>query len=327
MTRACSRSINRALRIVSVATLILGVCRTAEGVFSLSIAPALVEMDLRAGESGSRELSFVNKGDTRLVVRAEVWDLEFGPNGERNAAPPGAKPDSVTPWFVFQPRVQVVPPGQLVTFTMTVTVPPGTTGAHYANVYLATVMDEGPGTMGLAARLPIRVLINAGGLKPRFTARVVEMHPPTPYDKMTLAVELKNVGGVHAWAEIGVDVLGPFSDFVASLAAKQPRVLVLPNETIKVPFSWEGELPPANYEVIATAYFGEGDVVIDQTRLEILASTSSPPPVPTSKTPQVDRKPQGATPAVVQKKAGTEKPTAKPPATKRKQKATRRGGP
>jgi hypothetical protein len=262
------------LALVTVLGVSVLVASSAAALVSLSIAPAVVEFDLRPGESATRELTFTNKGDSPQVVKAEIWDLDFGPGGERIVSPPGAKSGSVTSWFMFQPPFQTIPPGHYATFQMTVSVPQGVTGGHYANAYLASIADGDKPGVGIATRLPIRVLINAGGEQPRLGARIIDLKRPTSYDQLSLSVELKNTGRVHCWVELGVDVLGPFDDFVASLTSKQPKYLLLPNETIVVPFSWGGELPAANYDLIASAYFGDGQVAIDQTRLEI-ADTSS----------------------------------------------------
>ena len=282
----------------------LAVAPAARPVFSLSVLPAVIELQAVPGSSASETVHFINRGTRSIVVGPEVWDWVPTPQGQYLTVAPGTLANTVLPWFTVQPQSALIPPNTEAKFKVTVSLPTTARGGVYAMVYLngRQQLDPKLGDSGLAvgAEIAVRVLVDTGTAQPSLKARIVSISPATATDKLRIKIELKNDGPTHLLAEPNIDIMGPLDDFVAYLAPDRETVLLLPGESTTVGFEWAGNLAPARYSVIASAYYGKQRAATDEGELIV----NEPAPVVAPKVK--------ATARVLPTAKGTSPPMAKP---------------
>ena len=263
----------------------------AWAVISFTVTPARIEYNLESGEAKTQTVNIINRGDRALECATYLTDLLYTPQGQ---LAPGLAEQVSSPaasWVSIRPERVIIPPDKVGAFEVTVSLPQGIRSGGYLAMFVRSI----PAFMGAGQSVPtageigVHVLIRPSGVTPVLSARVAQVRPPTASEKFTAEVEIANTGSVHAWAELSMDLLGPFGDFVGYLVPSKPgKILFLPGQQKTILLEWGGSLSPAKYEAMATVDFDGDQVVVAESSftvsehepLEAKAAVSTTRPTP-----------------------------------------------
>lgn len=114
----------------------VGASPTAAVAFSFSVNPTRIELAVPAGKQRGKAVRLDNtRSDTSVHIKVYVQDVLFLPDGTGNFPAPGTTDWSCASWIQVVPQELDIPPGQSQQVRLSVAVPSGTLGGHYAMVF------------------------------------------------------------------------------------------------------------------------------------------------------------------------------------------------
>lgn len=137
------------------ALLTLGLATPASAQVSLSVAPAFLELEGDAGDTGSIEIDVTNKGDEPFDAVTAVTSFQ-GMAGDR----------SLLDWSAVAPERLTIAPGDAGTVTFSLAIPEdATSGGRYAAITITTVPETGDNTAAVAGQVvvPVFIAVRGGG--------------------------------------------------------------------------------------------------------------------------------------------------------------------
>lgn len=209
----------------------------------LSLAPAVVQLSGRAGESTTQRLTLRNDTDLPLEFTLEARDVVVR-DGKRVQLPPGEIPASIAATAVFSTPAVSIPPGQSRSVDATFTVPPGVRHRAVVAVFRGTTR-VGSSTVSLAALL-------AFTLSDEISVAAAELRaqPQTATANAAFETALRN-DGAEPVVPKGVAVVLDERGALVARTPFEPR-RVLPGEQVVVRAEYPGELRTGRYRALAT---------------------------------------------------------------------------
>lgn len=262
-----SLSIARILRtsqlLVVVLASLLGVM-TAQT--TIGLAPAMVVQDYKPGQPFEMEFAVSNGTSAPVEMRGSVSDWWYNGNNEKTFGPPTNAPQSAANWIEVVPRVFSVPAKGTAKFKVIVTPPVNATpGGHYAAVFVESKPELTQAAT--AERKAVFTNVRLGSLI-LLTAKNTATYdidvtdalltPPTQSHNLKVDLLLENRSNTHIFPEAQLAVLNERNEVVAKAHGEIKRFL--PQQKDHLSVTWDGSLPPGNYNAILTLIYGDGKV-------------------------------------------------------------------
>jgi hypothetical protein len=171
----------------------------ARAVVSISVTPALVELEAKPGGEGTQTVTITNGGDGPLDLAAAVEPYKSAA-GEQSAID----------WLTVQPAALRIEPGQQESVTVTIRLPAKLkSGGRYAAVTFTTGAKPGASGAAMAGKIGVPFMVAVRG-KGKLTKKVeIERFAPmmTPDGRVAFAAMVRNSGNLHVRPEGGVELL------------------------------------------------------------------------------------------------------------------------
>lgn len=200
---------------LAAATVLVAAPATAE--VSISVSPALLELDGSAGARGGVQVSVSNPGDEAFDVIASLATLP-GMEGERSALE----------WLAVTPERLSLEPGDEGFVEFSVDIPDGVaSGGRYATLALVTAPPGGDAGTGMAGRIVVPVLLTVSGIgeltrRPNIARSALFLEPD---GRLGARTEVHNDGNVHMPLAGEVTIAAPGPEIHADLRIPLGRVL------------------------------------------------------------------------------------------------------
>jgi len=233
---------------------------------TIGLAPGMVVQDYKPGLPFEMEFAVSNGTSTPIEMRGSVSDWWYNGNNEKTFGPPTNAPKSAANWIEVVPRVFNVPPKGTTKFKVIVTPPVNAgPGGHYAAVFVESKPElTQPATAERKAvftnvRLGSLVLLTAEHTA-TYDVAVTEavLTPPTQSHNLKLDLLLENKSNTHIFPQTQITVLNEKNEVVAKAEGETKRFL--PQQKDHLSVTWNGFLPPGNYNAILTLIYGDGKV-------------------------------------------------------------------
>lgn len=199
------------------ALLTLGLAAPASAQVSLSVAPAFLELEGDAGDTGQIEIDVTNKGDESFDVVTAM--APFGTMGGDRA---------LLDWGTVAPERLTIDPGEAGRLAFSIAIPDdATSGGRYAAITVTTVPETGDNTTGVAGQVVVPVFVTVRG-----TGDLVDTSELgrsalflEPDGRLGARVEVSATGNVHVPFVGEVTITDAVRDLDASLQIDAGRVL------------------------------------------------------------------------------------------------------
>lgn len=215
---------------------------------SLTVSPALIELDAKPGGKGSQAVTITNGGDAPLDLTVAVEPYRSA-TGDRSAID----------WLTVKPATLTIEPGQQGSVTVTITVPKKLkSGGRYAAVSFTTQPKGGGNGAAMAGKIGVPFMIAVKGSGKLTEKATLEHFAPvmTPDGRVAFAALIHNTGNLHLrpTGEIQLARAGGAS---LGKIAFQPTIAILPGGEGLI-MSEESVPLPAGGSYQATATFDYG---------------------------------------------------------------------
>jgi hypothetical protein len=256
--------LKHALWISSIVIMLVSVSLTAQT--TIGMAPAMVVQDYKPGQPFEMEFSVSNGTSVPMEMRGSVTDWWYNTNNEKTFGPPTNAPQSAANWIEVVPRVFSVPPKATAKFKVIVTPPANATpGGHYAAVFveskpqLTHAATADTRAVFSNIRLGSLILLTAENTA-IYDVAVTDalLTPPTQSHNLKVDVLLENKSNTHIFPQAQLAVLNDKNEIVAKAEGETRRFL--PQQKDHLSVTWDGSLPPGNYNAILTLIYGDGKV-------------------------------------------------------------------
>lgn len=230
---------------------------------TLSLTPAVVMLRGDYGQSTTQTLRLMN-GTSRPFSFELVAEDAIARNGERAFVPAGSIPGSIAATAVFSQKQVDVPPGEMVSVTITVTLPNETPQRAIRARFRGTntVMS---GRVPMTASLGALLTFTVGG-DVQMSAEPLTLRPQSATSNLGVSHACTNSGREPLVAK-GVMAIVDGKGALVGRTSLAPHRL-LPGESAKLGGEYAGELDPGKYRVLVT-YDYEGQTLTRSAELEI----------------------------------------------------------
>jgi hypothetical protein len=183
-----------------------------------AVTPALLELEGRAGDTGSVDITVANRGDEPFDAATDIIPFQ-DMTGDRSAVD----------WSNLRPRALRVEPGESATATFDVTIPrDAQSGGRYAALTFSTVPDGAdPDAAPISGRIVVPVLLTVHGegdlvREPTLQRTALFLEPD---GRLGARAEVVVAGNVHVPLRGRFEVSGPGPDERSDLTIDLGRVL------------------------------------------------------------------------------------------------------
>lgn len=238
-------------RPLATIALLLAVTAAHATPIALRVSPAILELDLRRGQTHAFTVTVANEATHPLLIEVLPADLELTPDGLPVIAPPGSRPQSCAAWLTPDAARFTLEPRATRRVNVTLAVPPAARGGAYGILALR-VTPAGP-----ASRDPLSLSVvgNTGTILmltirgPALTrAALADAHAAVEPDAVTISALLRNDGNIHLRCAGAAVIFGPDDRVAARLTLDAGTGLVLPGGTRRLSARWTPRsLPPGDY--------------------------------------------------------------------------------
>ena len=230
---------------------------------SLSLSPAVVMLRGDHGQSTTQTLTLTNGTSRPFSFDLVAQDIVTA-GGKRTFVEAGSIAGSIAATAVFSQKHVDVPPGETVTATITVTLPPATSQRAIVAMFRGTnkVMSGNvPMVASLGALLTFQVSDAV-----ELTAEPLTVRPQSAAANLAVSQACSNKGTEPLVARGVMAVVNERGALIGK-SALDPRRL-LPGERTEITGEYGGELDPGKYRVFVT-YDYEGGTVTKSAEVEI----------------------------------------------------------
>ncbi|MFP5247384.1 MAG: Fn3-like domain-containing protein [Thermoanaerobaculia bacterium] len=230
---------------------------------TLSLSPAVVMLRGDYGQSTTQTLTLLN-GTSRAFTFELIAQDVVTRDGKRTFAEAGTLPGSIAATAVFSQKQVQVAPGESVSVTMTVTLPPSTPQRGVIALFRGTntVMSGNvPMTASLGSLLTFTV---SDAVEMKTTA--LSVRPQSATTNLGVTQACTNAGSEPLVAKGVLAVLDAKGSLVGKSAFTPHRLM--PGESAELGGEFAGELEPGKYRVFVT-YDYEGKTLSQSADVEI----------------------------------------------------------
>jgi hypothetical protein len=220
---------------------------------SVSLAPAVVLVRCKFGQSHTQTLTLINQTQQEFVFEMVAEDVGVQ-DGKRGFVPAGEMPGSIAATAVFSQKQGVVKPGQSASVGVTFTVPPETS--------LRAVVALFRGLKEFSGRGPVRMTASLGTL---FTFTVSEsfqvegsplaVSAQSATANLGISQVLTNIGSEPVIAGGIAAVLNETGTLVGKTSFEEQRLL--PGERLLFRAEYPAELKTGRYRVFVSFRYEE----------------------------------------------------------------------
>lgn len=243
------------------------------------VKPVLLEVQPRPGERVTVPVEVRSTSPSAFQdVEVRLWPLYQGDDGRFSVVDMEATPDPppppgnlCLPWTSVDAEGFRIPPGEVRTVRVTLSVPSNASGFYSGALIVQTKPEARPGVITIRLRflVPILVQIQGRAVTRRVEVRSVNMTPvpeaPDAPAGTELAVALANTGESLASVKGSVRVFAMMNDRWRRVAdVSLPERRLLPGGKAEVRARSEHRFPPGKYRLVA-------DVTLDGARLPQLS--------------------------------------------------------
>ncbi len=234
---------------------------------SLSISPAKVEANVKAGDSASRDITLTNGTGGGQTLTFSIQDFEGSPDPSKAFVLKGDQDGKFSARHWLTPELTSINlnPGEQLTFRVNISVPSeAEPGGHYAALIVSPA-GQSPGQQQATSTAGSSVLtlflitvegnvIQQGNLE---QPQVPALSAGGPID---IGLVFANQGNVHLKPHGTVTVSNMLGQDVARIDA--PEWVVLPDSSRRETVSWDSGLLFGRYSVKAVVQYGDGSTAV-----------------------------------------------------------------
>ena len=242
---------------------------------TIGLTPGMVIEDFKPGQPLEMSFSVSNGSSKPLEMRGSVSDWWYNENNEKTFAPPSNSSQSAANWIEVVPRQFTVPPKGSFKFKVLVT-PPTTAsgGGHYAAVFIESKPEltqqatEDHKAVFTNIRLGALVLLTREKTA-KYDIAVTDavLLPPSSSRGLKVDFIVENRSNTHIFPETQLALLNEKNEIVAKSQGEVRRFL--PGQKDHLSVTWDGTLPPGNYDAVLTLIYGDGKVRTQDFRFKI----------------------------------------------------------
>jgi hypothetical protein len=208
---------NPSILVVSLMGAVLFGTSPVSAEVSIAVAPAFLELQGRAGDTGRVEVNVSNSGDEPFEVVTAV--IPFGDmSGDRSAVE----------WSSVSPERSLLEPGDRRAAHFTIDIPDdAASGGRYAQIAFSTVPPGADGTTAVAGRILVPVLLTVegeGDLVPRPVLERAALFLE-PDGRLGARVAVRNEGNAHVPLSGSIELTSGDPESQAALGIAPGRVL------------------------------------------------------------------------------------------------------
>jgi len=223
---------------------------------SIALAPAIVMLRGKPGQSASQTLTISNQLPVELRFEIEAQDVVVR-DGKRVFVPAGQIPSGIAAQVVSAPASVLAPAGKNASVNVTLTAPPDTSQRAIVVFFKAKVADAGKDTLGFAASLGALITLNLSDAV-NLVSGPTAVTPQTASANVTVSEELENTGAEPVVPKGALAVLDERGKRVAKATFEPHRLL--PGERAAFSVVCPAFLSPGNYRTLSSFEY-EGKVL------------------------------------------------------------------
>ncbi|HEV7428902.1 MAG TPA: hypothetical protein VGQ46_21320 [Thermoanaerobaculia bacterium] len=257
------------MRTILIATLLLaGVAQakshdgeTRDG--ALTLSPAVVTMRGTYGQSTTQRVAMTNGTSQPFSCNVVVEDVIVR-DGRRQFATAGATAGSIAATAVVSPRSLTIRPGEMAVVTVTLTIPPETSGRAVVVLLRGTtsMIRNGVPMLPSLGALMTFALSNDVAL----TTATMRVTPPTATATASVVQTCTN-SGREPFVARGVMAILDSRGALVGKGVIEPKRL-LPHETMELRSDYPGDLAPGHYRVMLTVGY-EGQTLVRSADMDV----------------------------------------------------------
>lgn len=233
-------------------------CANSAQAQSLTLAPAVLEAQVRRGATYANTFRLMNSTDARLRVHCSVNDYWYDDNNRRITGRPGTLPRSASSWIQFSSTELVLEPHSSASVKFVISVPRDAAGGYYTSPTFETeAVDEPPAGGDPTSRAKIKIrfqglllLTTTDATEYNVEIMGVQISPPTASKSLELSVDVRNRSTAHTRVGGMFALLDPSGKLACRGKIKEKRFLPGEQNTLKT--AWVGELASGHYRAIVT---------------------------------------------------------------------------
>ena len=234
--------------------------------FGFSVDPARVQVSVAAGKRRGQMLTVRNeKPDASMHLTVYVQDVVFLPDGTHEFPPPASTEWSCANWVEVVPKELEIPAKSSKDVRVSVTVPEGVTGGHYAMIFFETGPSYTEQGIGVNFRVGALVEAVVPGTE-RYDAKLkaIAFKPPSG-----AVVDLFNDGNLLIRPAGLVKVFDPLGKKVRQVQLNPNNLGILPKTLRTFSVQLEEPLPKGNYQLKAEVDYGARTLIVGERSFEV----------------------------------------------------------
>lgn len=234
--------------------------------FGFSVEPAKVHVSVPAGKRRGQTLSVRNaKPDASVHLTIYVRDVIFLPDGTHEFPPPGSTDWSCANWIEVVPRELEIPANSSRDVRVSVTVPEGARGGHYAMIFFETGPSYTEQGIGVNFRVGALVEAVVPGTE-QYDAKLKDLFFVAPTEVLTA---LFNDGNVLIRPAGFIKVFDASGKKIQQVQMNPHNLGVLPKTLRSFSAELEEPLPKGSYQLKAEVDYGARTLIVGERAFEV----------------------------------------------------------
>lgn len=249
----------------------------------IRVDQAKIRLIVAAGSSKTGTINITNPTQYPKHIKAylEDWYYTSNADGSKDFEPAGTTEYSCADWISFAPAEITIPPFAKKRIEYTVKVPQGTSGGHYAILFL----ESSPTTDSQSEGVSIGVVVRVGCLfyiEPAGTIQMtsemsnLKVERRSNNESLEIGLDFANTGNVDITAGGTFHIMDKQGFVLAR--GELNNVYTFPKDTGKLEGRWPKAIPQGKYGLVITidlgkareeAGFERGPLVVKEAEIEI----------------------------------------------------------
>lgn len=232
--------------------------------FGFSVDPARVQVTVPSGKRRGQTLTVSNQKDTSVHLTVYVRDAIFLPDGTHEFPPPGSTDWSCAEWVQVIPKEFDVPAKSSQDVRVSVSVPEGATGGHYAMIFF----ESGPSyqEQGIGVNFRVGALVEAivpGTEQYASSLKAFAFVPPNSFQ-----TAIFNSGNALV-RPAGFIKIFNVTGKVQQALLNPNNVGILPNTLRSFMTELDSPLPPGNYQAKIEVDYGARTLLVGERAFRV----------------------------------------------------------
>ena len=234
--------------------------------FGFSVDPARVEVSVPAGKRRGQTLSVRNaKTDASVHLTVYVRDVIFLPDGTHEFPPPNTTDWSCANWVDVIPKELDIPAKSSQDVRVSIAVPEGATGGHYAMIFF----ESGPSyaEQGIGVNFRVGALVEAIVPGTQQYAASLKEFAATPPASFQAAIF--NGGNVLIRPAGLLKIFDGSGKKIRQVPSNPNNLGVLPNTLRSFPIQLDEPLPAGSYEAKIEVDYGARTLLVGERSFDV----------------------------------------------------------